>query len=98
ATLEHNFEVMKERMGLIVEDNPFAKESLEEVGLQAKFSGPAGISVDATALFESADFKLMVATVIIILVILLIIYRSPIMAIIPLIVVSIAFLVVSPLL
>lgn len=98
ATLEHNFEAITSYMGDIVEDNPFLKESLDEAGLQAKFSGPAGISVDATALFESADFKLMVATVIIILVILLVIYRSPIMAFIPLIVVSIAFLVVSPLL
>jgi len=98
STLEHNFETISAYMGEIVEDNPFLKESLEESGLQAKFSGPAGISVDATSLFESADFKLMVATVIIILVILLIIYRSPIMAVIPLIVVSIAFLVVSPIL
>ena len=98
ATLEHNFETITSYMGEIVDDNPFLKESLDEAGLQAKFSGPAGISVDATSLFESADFKLMVATVIIILVILLIIYRSPIMAFIPLIVVSIAYLVVSPIL
>jgi putative drug exporter of the RND superfamily len=66
--------------------------------LLARYSGPVAISVDATDLFKSADFKLMVATVILILVLLLIIYRSPILAIIPIIVVSIAFLVVSPIL
>lgn len=98
ATLEHNFEVISAKMNELVDVNPFEIESLEKSGLQAKFSGPAGISVDATSLFESADFKLMLATVIIILVILLVIYRSPIMAFIPLIVVSIAYLVASPIL
>lgn len=77
--------------------NPF-ENSLDESGLHARFSGPIGISVDATNLFKSADFKLMIATVILILVLLIAIYRSPILSIIPIIVVSIAFLVVSPLL
>ncbi|WP_332651282.1 MMPL family transporter [Lysinibacillus sp. 54212] len=77
--------------------NPYEK-SLDESGLQARFSGPIGISVDATNLFKSADFKLMTATVILILVLLIAIYRSPILSIIPILVVSIAFLVVSPLL
>ncbi|MER2108969.1 MAG: MMPL family transporter [Solibacillus sp.] len=78
-------------------ENPYDTD-LADAGLHARYSGPVGISVDATELFKSADFQLMVATVIIILVILLIIYRSPILAIIPLVVVGIAFLVVSPLL
>lgn len=77
--------------------NPY-ETNLQDSGLHARYSGPVGISVDATDLFKSADFQLMVATVVIILVILLIIYRSPILAIIPLVVVGIAFLVVSPLL
>lgn len=71
---------------------------LDEDGLHARFSGPIGISVDATNLFKSADFKLMTATVILILVLLIAIYRSPLLSIIPLVVVGIAFLVVSPLL
>ena len=97
-TLEENFNTIREKTEAITGANPFDTEGLEAEGLQARFSGPAGISVDATGLFASADFKLMVATVIIILVILLVIYRSPIMAMIPLIVVGIAFLVVSPVL
>ncbi|CEA04649.1 Putative membrane protein YdgH [Metalysinibacillus saudimassiliensis] len=77
--------------------NPYSAKLSEDV-LHARYSGPVGISVDATDLFKSADFQLMAATVLIILVILLVIYRSPLLAIIPLVVVSIAFLVVSPLL
>lgn len=95
--LKGNLAVIQERTSQHFGENPY-ETSLDEEGLHARFSGPVGISVDATDLFKSADFQLMVATVVIILVILLLIYRSPILAIIPLIVVSIAFLVVSPLL
>lgn len=96
--LKENYEELKKVTEEITGENPFDTESLSDDGLHARFSGPAGISVDATDLFASADFKLMTATVIIILVILLVIYRSPILAIIPLVVVSIAYLVVSPVL
>ena len=96
--LKENYEELKVITQDITGENPYDTESLSEDGLHARFSGPAGISVDATDLFASADFKLMTATVIIILVILLVIYRSPILAVIPLVVVSIAYLVVSPVL
>ncbi|MGM9944703.1 MAG: MMPL family transporter [Lysinibacillus sp.] len=96
--LKENYEELKVITEDITGENPYDTESLSEAGLHARFSGPAGISVDATDLFASADFKLMTATVIIILVILLVIYRSPILAVIPLVVVSIAYLVVSPVL
>ncbi|WP_107943388.1 MMPL family transporter [Metasolibacillus fluoroglycofenilyticus] len=81
----------------VMNENPYDK-SLDEGGLLARFSGPVAISVDAASLFGSADIQLMIATVILILAILLAIYRSPILAFIPIIVVSIAFLVISPLL
>ncbi|WP_042477282.1 MMPL family transporter [Bacillus ndiopicus] len=81
----------------VMNENPYNK-NLDESGLLARFSGPVAISVDAASLFASADVKLMMATVILILIILLAIYRSPILALIPIIVVSIAFLVISPLL
>ena len=96
--LKENYEEIKAVTKDITGENPYDTESLSEDSLHARFSGPAGISVDATDLFASADFKLMTATVIIILVILLVIYRSPILAVIPLVVVSIAYLVVSPVL
>ena len=47
-------------------------------------TGPAGIAGDTTKLFESADLKLLFATIGIILVLLIVIYRSPLLAIIPL--------------
>lgn len=47
-------------------------------------TGPAGIAGDTTKLFESADIKLLLATIVIILVLLIVIYRSPLLAIIPL--------------
>ena len=96
--LKENYKEIKAVTEDMTGENPYDTESLSEDGLHARFSGPAGISVDATDLFASADFKLMTATVIIILVILLVIYRSPILAVIPLVVVSIAYLVVSPVL
>jgi RND superfamily putative drug exporter len=66
--------------------------------LSVRVSGPVGISVDATALFAGADVTLLIATVLLVLVLLLVIYRSPILAIIPLIGVGFAYLVTSPLL
>ncbi|MFF5994120.1 MMPL family transporter [Lysinibacillus sp. KU-BSD001] len=96
--LKENYDEIRRITEEITGVNPYDTDSLAEDGLHARFSGPAGIVVDATKLFESADFQLMAATVIIILVILLVIYRSPILAVIPLVVVSIAYLVVSPIL
>lgn len=95
--LKENLANIKERTEAQFGENPY-ETNLDDDGLHARFSGPVGISIDATDLFKSADFQLMVATVLIILIILLVIYRSPILAIIPLVVVGIAYLVVSPLL
>ncbi|TYP79536.1 MMPL family transporter [Paenibacillus methanolicus] len=66
--------------------------------LSARITGPAGIAVDASALFSGADVSLLIATVVIVLVILLAIYRSPILALIPLVGVAFAYAVTSPLL
>lgn len=95
--LKENLAIIKERTEAQFGENPY-ETNLEEEGLHARFSGPVGIAIDATDLFMAADVQLMIATVIIILVILLVIYRSPILAIIPLVVVGIAYFVVSPLL
>lgn len=94
-TLKENLAVIAEEVESITGDNAF-EASMNSNELTARFSGPVGISVDATDLFKSADFKLMAATVILILVLLLVIYRSPILAVVPIIVVGIAYLVISP--
>lgn len=66
--------------------------------LSLRVSGPVGISVDATGLFKNADVSLLIATVILVLVFLLLIYRSPILALIPLVAVGFAYGVTSPVL
>ncbi|MEI3607006.1 MMPL family transporter [Pseudogracilibacillus sp. SE30717A] len=52
--------------------------------LKAYVTGPAGIAVDATDLFSRADLVLLFSTVGIILVLLIFTYRSPLLALIPL--------------
>lgn len=95
--IEENLNEIKLLTERVFNANPH-ETNIEEDVLHARFSGPAGISVDATSLFMQADVKLLIATVILILVLLVVIYRSPILAITPLIVVSIAYGAVSPLL
>ncbi len=58
-------------------------------------TGPAGIAGDTVKLFEQADFVLLLATVAIILVLLILIYRSPLLAFIPLLATVIVYQVVN---
>jgi len=62
-------------------------------GLEVYVSGPAGITVDAVEVFGDIDGKLLIGTTVLILVLLLLIYRSPIIAVVPLIVVGVAYAV-----
>ncbi|KOP77691.1 hypothetical protein AMS60_19245 [Bacillus sp. FJAT-21945] len=64
-------------------------------GMQFEITGPAGISADTVSLFKSADIVLMLATVALIFILLIIIYRSPILAITPLIIAGIVYGVVD---
>src|SRR5699024_6028628 len=56
-------------------------------------TGPAGISADTKNLFSRADVVLILATVGIILVLLVVIYRSPALALIPLLAAGIVYMV-----
>ncbi|AJD90281.1 export protein [Jeotgalibacillus malaysiensis] len=58
-------------------------------------TGPAGIAGDTLKLFEEADFVLLIATIGIILVLLILIYRSPMLAIIPLLATAIVYQVTN---
>lgn len=60
-----------------------------------RITGPAGIAGDTLKLFEQADFVLLVATIGIILLLLIVIYRSPLLAIIPLLATAIVYQVVN---
>jgi len=64
-------------------------------GLFVRFTGPAGIAADATALFSRADVTLILATVGLILVLLIVIYRSPLLALIPLVAAAFVYEVVD---
>ena len=67
-------------------------------GLQVKVTGPAGIITDAAAIFGGTDLPLLLTTVGLVLVLLLVIYRSPLLAVAPLVAVGVATAVVNPLL
>lgn len=58
-------------------------------------TGPAGIAGDTVKLFEQADVVLLLATIGIILILLIVIYRSPLLAIIPLLATVIVYQVVN---
>ncbi|WP_342430972.1 MMPL family transporter [Neobacillus sp. FSL H8-0543] len=58
-------------------------------------TGPVGIAGDTIKLFEQADFVLLFSTIIIILVLLIAIYRSPLLAFIPLLATVIVYQIVN---
>jgi RND superfamily putative drug exporter len=59
--------------------------------LQVRLTGPAGIARDTVKAFSSANLVLLFGTVTLVLVLLLLIYRAPVLAVMPLVAVSIAF-------
>src|SRR5699024_2625136 len=77
------------------------RDKVKSVGLddvQFEVTGPAGIAADTISLFKNADFVLMLATIGLIFLILIVIYRSPLLAITPLIIAGIVYGVVDRLL
>ncbi|GIN73974.1 membrane protein [Bacillus sp. J14TS2] len=70
------------------------RDKVKEIGLdelQFEITGPAGISADTISLFRNADFVLMLATVVLIFIILILIYRSPLLALTPLVIAGIVY-------
>ncbi|MBB4960682.1 MMPL family transporter [Micromonospora polyrhachis] len=61
-----------------------------QAGTEVRLTGPAGIATDASEVFRNADFILLGLTVLLVLFILLAIYRSPLLALIPLLGVGVA--------
>jgi uncharacterized membrane protein YdfJ with MMPL/SSD domain len=60
----------------------------EDSSLSVYVTGPAGIIIDAVKVFKSIDLTVTIATVLLVLVLLLVIYRSPVLAITPLIIIA----------
>ncbi|HLS67142.1 MAG TPA: MMPL family transporter, partial [Pseudogracilibacillus sp.] len=74
------------------------RDKVDAIGLddlQFEVTGPAGISADTITLFKNADFVLMIATIGLIFIILIVIYRSPLLAIMPLLIAGIVYGVVD---
>lgn len=70
------------------------RDQVSTIGLddmQFEITGPAGISADTISLFKNADLVLILATVGLIFIILIVIYRSPLLAITPLIIAGIVY-------
>jgi uncharacterized membrane protein YdfJ with MMPL/SSD domain len=67
-------------------------------GMQVRVTGPGGLITDVYKIFLNADFKLLIGTVILVLVLLLLIYRSPVLAFVPLITVGFGYFVAGGLL
>ncbi|WP_424765501.1 MMPL family transporter [Paenibacillus sp. sgz302251] len=96
--LKENLEELKSIIKAASGFDPFATAIDDASELSVRLSGPVGIAVDATALFQGSDVTLLIATVLLVLILLLLIYRSPVLAFIPLIGVGFAYAVTSPLL
>ncbi|MCW2817519.1 MAG: MmpL family protein [Marmoricola sp.] len=59
-------------------------------GVEAQVTGPSAVQADLAAVFDGADFKLLGATAGVVALLLIITYRSPVLWVVPLVVVGIA--------
>lgn len=59
-------------------------------GVTAQVTGPAGIEADLAAVFEGANFRLLGITALVVAILLIVTYRSPILWLVPLTVIGIA--------
>ena len=82
APAEETVESVKQIRELVRADLP--------AGLTAEVTGGAGFTADLNLAFEGADYRLLLTTAIVVAVLLLITYRSPILWLIPLTVVALA--------
>ncbi len=80
--VDEQAERIAEIRALVAEDAPN--------GINTYVTGPEGFQVDLAGVFAGADFTLLLATVLIVIFLLLVTYRSPILWIVPLLVVGTA--------
>ncbi|WP_077615333.1 MMPL family transporter [Caenibacillus caldisaponilyticus] len=88
---------VKKRLEKLLNDQPFGR-TLSANGLHVRFTGPAAIQTDAVELFSRADITLLMSTIFLVLILLVLLYRSPILAVVPLIGVVFAYGAISPIL
>ncbi|MGV3464210.1 MAG: MMPL family transporter [Heyndrickxia sp.] len=95
--LTNNLSSLKKYMEKNISKDIMNKK-ITESGLHVRFTGPVGIATDAVALFSKADITLLISTVLLVLILLIVLYRSPILAIVPLIGVGFAYGLTGPIL
>ncbi|WP_342429460.1 MMPL family transporter [Neobacillus sp. FSL H8-0543] len=93
-TFESSIET-KELRTLLEQISKIVKDSTD---LTLNITGPAGIGVDSLNLFSRADVVLILSTVGLILILLIVIYRSPLLALIPLVAAAFVYEVVNQIL
>ncbi|UVE96962.1 MMPL family transporter [Dietzia sp. B32] len=59
-------------------------------GVNAQLTGGPGFAADTAAAFEGADFRLLAATALVVAVLLIVTYRSPVLWLVPLIIIGVA--------
>ncbi len=96
--LNKSIDALKKVTKSTFSDDPFDSKIGNDDQLLVRVTGPVGIQLDATELFSQGDLKLLLGTVVLVLVFLLLIYRSPILALVPLVAVGFAYGVINPIL
>lgn len=93
------FTIVPIEVGEILHVTPTIEAIRERVGgdgaLEAHVTGFPGITSDYNTAIKEADFKLLGATVVLVLILLMGVYRSPLLALVPLIVVGISYSIVT---
>lgn len=79
-----------EQLTEVVDELRDRTEVIEDAGVDVYVSGPAALATDASGAFAGIDGKLLLGTSLLVLVLLLLIYRSPLIALVPLVAVGIA--------
>ena len=79
-----------DNVGVRVEDLREKLRADAPDGVTVEVTGPAGIHADLGKVFDGADLRLLLATMLIVAVLLVVTYRSPVLWIIPLVVVGLA--------
>ena len=74
---------------LVSEMRDAVADGLDE-GISAQLTGGPGFAADTAAAFEGADFRLLAATALVVAVLLIVTYRSPVLWLVPLIIIGVA--------
>jgi RND superfamily putative drug exporter len=82
-------EEVAERADRMAEMRSIAKDGMP-TGLEVHITGPEGFIVDISGVFAGANFTLLLSTVVIVALLLLVTYRSPVLWLVPLIVIGVA--------